>query len=112
MQTCYKLRSSSIIHELLDQEVILADLDSGIYYSLRESGVPVWQMLVAGLSQENIVKGISEYYSIDVQHDIDTLIQQLCNANILIHDTASVDVFDLTSIVWPEKYHACAKQSA
>ncbi len=56
----YTVAKSSIIHELLDNEVIIADLDSGIYFSLRETGVQIWQLILKGFNEQRILDAFTE----------------------------------------------------
>jgi hypothetical protein len=58
----YAVRGTSIIHELLQDEVIIANLDAGIYYSIREGGIVVWQLLLAGLSVDAIESLLTQKY--------------------------------------------------
>ncbi len=58
----YTTPGTAIIHELLDDEVIIANLDDGIYYSIRGSGILVWQLLLAGHTLSAIESLFSEKY--------------------------------------------------
>lgn len=58
----YRIASTAIVHELLGDEVIIANLDSGIYYSIRHSGAIIWQLVIAGYSLEAIEKQFSEKF--------------------------------------------------
>lgn len=110
MSQYYKLRSSSVIHELIDQEIILADLDTGVYFSIRESGIPVWQMLVAGKEVEAILQAVIEHHStvdaVMIRQDILKFIQELANLQLIV---ASGDISDasvaLQDIAWGQPYY-------
>jgi len=58
----YTTSSVGIIHELLNDEVIIADLNDGIYYSIRGSGILIWQLLLAGHTLPSIESLFSEKY--------------------------------------------------
>ena len=48
MSESYRINEPTIIHELIDGEVLAINNDSGAYYSIRGSGADVWQALGAG----------------------------------------------------------------
>lgn len=80
----YKTRSKAIIHELLDLEVILADLDSGNYFSFRGSGITIWQLLIAGHSLPDIESLFQKRYPIDSGEKIGSFVSQLLEEKLLI----------------------------
>jgi hypothetical protein len=51
----YRINSSGVIHETIDDEVVIINLDKGHYYSLDGCGAWIWRALVAGLSPAAIV---------------------------------------------------------
>ncbi|NCX93542.1 MAG: PqqD family protein [Gammaproteobacteria bacterium] len=81
MEFRYQLKNPGIIHELLDEEVILANLDNGIYYSIRGVGTVIWQMLMQGASPRHIANELIQHYGVsadscerEVSQFLDTLI--------------------------------------
>ena len=50
------------MHETIEGEVILIALDTGTYYSLRESGADMWEGVGRGASQDEIVAALSSRY--------------------------------------------------
>lgn len=87
----YQTANTAIVHEFLDDEVIVANLDTGSYYSLRGSAIPIWQLLVAGIELGDIVNALHENYpdlSKDLVNnipiDIQTLLSTLVNHGLLI----------------------------
>jgi hypothetical protein len=50
------------MHETIEGEVILIDLDTGTYYSLRESGAVVWQGIQDGAETAHIVDTLTSSY--------------------------------------------------
>jgi hypothetical protein len=50
------------MHETIEGEVILIALDTGTYYSLRESGADVWEGVARGASQDEIVAALASRY--------------------------------------------------
>ena len=60
--TFYKPASSKVIHEIFEGEVVIVNLESGSYYSLRNTGAAVWNALMRGASQTDIVAQIAQNY--------------------------------------------------
>ena len=58
MSGCYAI-SPSVIHEAFDDEVVIANLEVGSYYSLAGSGMAVWSGIECGLVLECIVDEIA-----------------------------------------------------
>lgn len=50
------------MHETIEGEVILIDLDTGTYYSLRDAGAVVWQGIQDGAETSQIVDTLTSSY--------------------------------------------------
>jgi len=50
----FRVNNPNIIHETIEGEVILIDLKTGTYYSLREAGAAVWQAIEEGADEDEI----------------------------------------------------------
>jgi trimethylamine:corrinoid methyltransferase-like protein len=65
---------------IVDDEVVLLNLDSGHYYSLNESGRRVWELLDGENTIPEIINTICEEFDVEQQEaakDINTLIDEL-----------------------------------
>jgi trimethylamine:corrinoid methyltransferase-like protein len=65
---------------IVDDEVVLLNLDSGHYYSLNESGRRVWELLDGENTIPDIINTICEEFDVEQQEaakDINTLIDEL-----------------------------------
>lgn len=45
MKNRYRIRSDGIMHETIDGEVIIINIDKGVYYSLQGTGAYLWELL-------------------------------------------------------------------
>lgn len=52
--TFYQIRTPSVIGEVVDGEAIIVNLDTGVYYSLREPGATLWQRLEQSISLHSL----------------------------------------------------------
>ena len=65
---------------IVDDEVVLLNLDSGHYYSLNESGRRIWELLDGENTIPDIISVICKEFDVaqeDAAKDIDTLINGL-----------------------------------
>jgi hypothetical protein len=92
----YKVNSPNIIHETIDDEVVIVDLENGFYYSLRGTAAQIWARIIGGFSEPDIIKYLSVQYNIDqarIEKSIKDFIHQLVEENI-IHQTAPANMGD------------------
>lgn len=52
--TTFRIRTPQIAHETVENEAVVVNLESGIYYSLRNVAATIWQLIEAGASVERI----------------------------------------------------------
>jgi Coenzyme PQQ synthesis protein D (PqqD) len=62
MTTRFRVNSPNVIHETIEGEVILIDLKTGTYYSLRDAGAAVWQAIQNGAGEEGIAAELRSRY--------------------------------------------------
>jgi hypothetical protein len=78
--------SGRVVHETIDGETILIDLHSGTYYSLRGCGSRVWDLLVRGWSDDEVVDEVRRQYDADpavVADAVYTLVAELASEQLL-----------------------------
>ena len=77
MTTCFRVNSPNVIHETIEGEVILIDLKSGTYYSLRDSGAAIWQSLEQGAGEDDIEAELRSRYDASGDQIRDAVLQLL-----------------------------------
>jgi len=112
MSNFFKLASTAVIHELLDKEVIIANLDSGIYYSLRGTAVPVWQFLLANYGSQQVIRLFAERYTSsvsEIESCLNSFMQKLVEENLLL-EAVDADVqlaeIEINNLLWPAVFAA------
>lgn len=83
---CFHVNRPKVIHETIDNEVVLIDFDSGNYYSLNKAGADVWDFIERGSSLAEIVEGIKHRYQgcpDSIQEGIVKLISELRNEDLI-----------------------------
>jgi len=72
----YQLGSPAVVHETIDGEVIMVNLDTGCYYSLDGAGAVVWAQLMQGASLAHTVEAVGRIYTAS-HGDLETALQRL-----------------------------------
>jgi len=54
----YRSDPQKVVHETIDGEVILIQLETGNYYSLGGCGAEIWALLQQGLSQDEVAERV------------------------------------------------------
>jgi hypothetical protein len=57
-----RVNSPNVIHETIEGEVIVIDLKTGTYYSLRNTGAAIWQAVDRGAGEDEIVADLGLRY--------------------------------------------------
>ncbi|MBX3013276.1 MAG: PqqD family protein [Caldilineaceae bacterium] len=71
----YRINTPRIVHEMLDDETIIIDFETGTYYSLRDTANQIWLLLGEGYATPAIVNHIMAQYSGE-QEEIEAAIRQ------------------------------------
>ena len=82
----YEISGANIVHEVINDEVVAVNLDSGKYYSIRSIGAYIWGALVSGHSSETITSELSLYYpgnSTLILTDFESFVEQLTEENLI-----------------------------
>jgi hypothetical protein len=62
MSKRYRVNSPRVMHETIEGEVIVVDLTTGTYYSLRAAGAEIWHALERGLPDDEIADAVAGRY--------------------------------------------------
>ncbi len=91
------LNTHKIAAELMENEVVVINLATSIYYSIDSSGAHIWPLIEQGGSPQDITKALIASYTVDEQvavKDTNEFLQKLCKEEIItIEETDStVDI--------------------
>ena len=81
------LNQPAVISEVIDGEAIIVNLDSGAYYSLRDSGCAIWELLLQQMTTPDVVQALTARYadeSTTMQVGVETLLAELLNEQLLV----------------------------
>jgi hypothetical protein len=65
MSKRHRVNSPRVMHETIEDEVIVIDLNTGSYYSLRASGAAIWHAVDRGLPDDQIADAVAARYDGD-----------------------------------------------
>ena len=90
----YKINDQKVIHETLDGETIIINLENGNYFSMNASGAIVWDLLEKQGSVQTIVQALTNRFEIDdvsVLSTVTDLVTFLLNENLILEAETSID---------------------
>lgn len=82
--TKYRMNTPSIISETLDGEVVILNLDKGVYYSLGGVGTHLWEMVTSGMNVQEMAGYFEPRDSLEVE--IQAFINELLQNELIIAD--------------------------
>ncbi len=64
----FNIGGSEIVHETIDGETVIVNLENGNYYSIQNSGVDIWNEISSSSTLNEIVSVLQDRYQVD--HDV------------------------------------------
>ena len=58
----FRVRHPKVVHQTIDGEVIIINMDTGTYYSLSGSGAAIWESIAREARLDEIVGSLAERY--------------------------------------------------
>ena len=92
MDQRYAIDDQKIVHEGLENEVVVVNLDSGHYYILEGTAIEIWNLLVSGASVAETVDALHRRYPGDhpaIQDAVTSFIDELKQEDLLADAPAS-----------------------
>jgi hypothetical protein len=85
-ETCFNVDPDRVVHETIDDETILIQLETGTYYSLTGAGAEIWELLSQGLPLGAVASTLRARYPDETPRalaELDRLVQQLTKERLL-----------------------------
>jgi hypothetical protein len=99
----YRPNSPPILHETIDHETIIVNLDMGTYYSLNPTASSIWIGLESGASIEQIVQHLAEQSATPegvVDKGVRVFLEQLIDEQLVVTCEDAPALAELDG--WPE----------
>ena len=96
----YRINQPAVIAEVIDGEAIIVNLDSGAYYSLRDSACAIWNLLAQQYTPAEVTAAVQARYAGDTERiraGVDALVGELLAESLLVPaegTTASAPILD------------------
>lgn len=100
----YEAATDKVISKRMGDEVIIINLENGLYYSILEIGMPIWESVVCGIPVSEINARMEDLYTErkDYSEEIDTFVESLLREGLI--SRTSVDPETAPEVQWPETY--------
>jgi len=88
----YRVNSPKVVHETIDGEVVVVNLDKGDYYSFLATGAEIWENLIQGKPSNLVVAEICDRYAGEpghIENSIRAFLDQLQQEELIV--TAASD---------------------
>ncbi len=85
----FRINSPKVVHEIIDGEVVIVNLDKGDYYSLVKAGADIWEWLTRGISSSDILEDMVQRYDTsreNIEKTVNDLIEKLQSEELIIID--------------------------
>ncbi|WP_242048942.1 PqqD family protein [Planktothrix sp. FACHB-1365] len=86
----FNANTPKVVHESIDGEVVVVNLEQGDYFSLVKVGADIWDGLMRGLSRGDIVSEIIQRYEGEhtiIENAVNHLIEQLQKEELIVLHT-------------------------
>jgi hypothetical protein len=88
----FKVRAPQVIHDTVDGEVVIVNLETGYYYSLLGSAARIWTAIEGTATVEEIIGDIKAYYQVnegELLQAVQKFIGELKQEGLIVSDTVS-----------------------
>lgn len=88
----FRVNSPKVVHETIDNEVVIIHFDSGNYYSLDGVGADIWSCVETGSTVSEIVEAITHRYEDSravMESAVNQLIAELQQEDLIACDEAN-----------------------
>lgn len=82
----YRIRPREVVHETIDDEVIVIQLARGNYFSLRGSAAAIWALLGAGLGRRGVAAALAGACGIELDRAaaaVDPLLTMMIDEDLI-----------------------------
>jgi len=95
-----RINTPRIVHETIDGETVILNLDNGNYYSLEGVGGHIWGYIESGATVNEIIKKVMSDYKnngVDIEDAVNKFVSELRQEGLAVPDKSNTS----TSFQWP-----------
>ena len=82
-----KINTPQVVHETIDGETILLNLDRGIYYSLNDTGTVLWALIENNYPTRQIIENLISHWEVSaeiIDSAINNFLEQLVAEGLVL----------------------------
>lgn len=102
--TRFRPNSPPVLHETIDRETIIVNLEIGTYYSLNPSATSIWTGLESGASLAAIAAALADCSGAEperIDGEVRAFVQKLAAAELVVEGQGGIEPDEL-DLDWPE----------
>jgi len=83
----YKIKSPTVVSEIIDGEAVIVNMENGNYYSLDDSGAFLWELICKGSNIEETCSAVDEHYAESdtaVEPAVSALVNELLKEELIV----------------------------
>lgn len=87
----FRINSPKIVHEIIDGEAIIINMDLGHYYSADQAGAVIWERIDQVASLKDLVEAVTRRYngsSAQIEVTVSQFLAELQQEDLIIRTTA------------------------
>jgi len=87
-----RINSPTVIHETMDDEVVIIHFESGAYFNLRQTAAEIWNMLAAGHNVRDIIGFYQRRHADDgktIEQAVHSFVDSLQREDLVVSHEAS-----------------------
>lgn len=87
----FRINESGVVHETIDGEVVVINLETGAYYSLEGPAADVWDAMTSAGNLDDIVRVVCERYDVPPEKatsDVQRFLEELCGEDLVVADSS------------------------
>ncbi len=82
-----RINAPQVIHQNIEDEVMIIHLEKGVYYNLNQTGITIWNSLVSGESDEEVLQRLLLEYEgspEEIQSCFQTFFRELLEETLVV----------------------------
>ena len=90
----FRINSPTIIHEIIEGEAVIINMEMGHYYSIDQTGAGIWELVDKRASTAEIVESITQCYAGNpktIQSSVLDFVAELQRENLIVPTSKETD---------------------
>ena len=92
LSTTYRINAPTVVGEVIDGEAIIIHLESGTYFSARDSAARIWELVEQGASVAQIIEVLASEYdknALELSFNLAAFFAQLQSNHLIVEDSSA-----------------------